>query len=152
MSFETLSISRKNVFKRTDLHGLTLGFNQDSAASTDLAFGQAVKLKTSAAGEVTGVTAVTEEPFGFVWKQPSADEAQKNVVVVPVTSCAELHGQADGTVAIGDNLAVSGYDATTGFPKFKKAVATNYICAIAITGGATTTEINVLLMPPVLMA
>lgn len=102
-------------------------------------------------GTVTPVTASTQAVLGRVCSSSEANDTGNVRVVTPFESI--LHAKANGTVDEGDRLACTGFDSTTGRPIFKTAASGDYVSAIALTGGATTTDVTVgILLQPLQVA
>lgn len=123
------------VCTREENEPIVLGF----PCATELKQGTIVKLATD--GTVAAVTAVTDRPLGRVTSGWDGNDAGQVRVLTPFS--AEVRGLADGTVAIGAELAALSFDGTANLQNYKAAVATNWVSAIALSGGADNAEIVV---------
>ncbi len=132
MSFETVSPEKRNTITLAESWALNKSFISDTIVGT----GTPMKLKTN--GEVTPITAVTDKPFGIV---TSGCKAVGGRVTIQMPFASIVNAEADGTVAINDEVACSGMSVSTGttagYAKYKTAVSTNYIIGRALTGNTT---------------
>lgn len=123
-------------------YALSIGF---PTASTILFAGQIVKLNTD--GTVSAVAATTDKPFGPIVSAYRGVSKGKVRVLVPY--CAILsNAVADGALDAGDYVAASGLTGG-GLPKFKKAVAGDYVVGQAIkpASSTATAKIGILRTP-----
>lgn len=129
----TDSNSSKAIFTHECGDAIVKGF---PCGNVTLAVGAVVKLKND--GSVEPVTAVTDVPLGLV---ASGYKTTDDTARVITPFCAIVNAEADGTLDEGDHVASSGFNATSKLGKYKKAVATNWVCGVVLKGGATTTEV-----------
>lgn len=139
--FETLSPGDKPIIRRSAEGAVKLGFTADT---TNLKVGHPVKLKAGAVDTVTPVTAGTEFPFGIVVVPQSADGTK--VTVLPFGGATEILAEADGTIAVGDRVSCTGFNATTGLGKYK--VTGTFVCGVATSAASTGGEIVITLLSP----
>lgn len=117
-------------------YALVIGFPTDV---TDFKKGQSCALKTD--GSVERITDGTKRPLGVIVSAFQGTD-KGNVRVLTQFGAILSNAIASGTVDEGDLVAYAGED-SAGLPKYKKAVAGDYVSGQALRGGATTTSIQV---------
>lgn len=130
----TLGGKTQRTIKKEESYSINEGFVCTEKASA----GTMVKLNSD--GTVSPVASVDDVPFGTL---SCGCNAANGDVTVHTQFVSVVRGKADGAVAIGDDLAVSGSVTEDGnvLSKYKKAVAGNTMVAVALSGGADTTDV-----------
>lgn len=134
MSFETNTVSGRNRAEYTNDNLINLCIFPAKAA-----YPKGTVLKINAQGKLDADLVAGDVPYGVVFTpNKKADEYPTVITGFSVVAVAK----ADGAVAVGDVVYVSGYDATDGITKVKTAT-TELIQGIAIEGGASGAEVRV---------
>jgi hypothetical protein len=121
---------------------ITLGLNAKTAVE------KTAVVKIDTAGEVEHVAAATDFPFGTV--EVAAKAGETATIITPFVQIQKAI--ASGNVAIGARLAISGFNTSAKLPTGIVAVTTNFVSAVALSGGTNGQEITIgILRTPYLM-
>lgn len=139
----TLDKSPKTRFPLKDYEAINITFPTDD---TDVRVGTAVKLLST--GKVERVAAATDLPIGVTITHNSTygtggstSAASGAGVTVQTNFKGVVCMRATAAVAVGAEVAVSGYDSATENSNVTTAVATNVVFGIALTEAAAAGDI-----------
>jgi hypothetical protein len=136
-AINTLTSTRKNkVVVIADQGKVSRSFVCDAVLDN----GTIVKLLST--GKVAVTAAATDVVLGVV---TAGNKTAGDSVTVHLVGSAIVRGIASGTVAVGGVVDANGYDATNKLTTFVATTANGNASGVALIGGATTTEIEVLL-------
>ena len=127
-----------NKTKRVIVVNESYSIHYKATAGEPLKTGDVVKIDT-ASKKVVKVTAATDEVFGIVI---SGCREKDTNVTLNTQFVAIMEGIADGELAYGDKVAVTG-KTTDGETKYKKAVTGNFVTGIALGKAADTKGVRV---------
>lgn len=131
----TLGGTSRAIFINDENESIDIGHVCDTAL---VPLGTVVKLKTN--GEVTPVTAVTDQPYGVL---SVGCKAIGDKVTVKTPFVAVVVGESSGTTAVNDDVAAQALNSGGTLMKYKTALETNWVIGKVLVGGANAAEIRV---------
>ena len=129
----TLGTVKTTVVTKEESYAIAHSFTSNEA----LTKGTPVKLRTD--GKIEKCGAATDKPIGIV---VSGCKAANSIVTVQTEFAAIMNASADAALTTGDLVSATGVDGND-VAKFKKSVATNYICGVALNAAADTEGVEV---------
>lgn len=130
---ETLGRSVVRNVVTEELHHIVNGF----IGATGQTFYPNMMVSITSAGEVTPITSTATQPLGYVVSKYDTNDSGRVRVAVPFQKTEYCY--ADGAIDEGNLLAYSGFDTTSEKPKYKVAVAGDWVVAICTTAATDTT-------------
>ncbi|MCB9047609.1 MAG: hypothetical protein H6550_15860 [Chitinophagales bacterium] len=123
-------VTRKEI--RENSYAICIGFPYTSGT-----FAKNMMVKLNSNGTVSPVAAVTDRPLGRVSSDWDGNNEDHVRVIVPFI--AEHTAYADGDIDENEFLSCSGYDTTSGLPKYKVATVGDWVSAVCKSGASDTT-------------
>jgi len=132
MSLTTLGTATDRKVYEEESYVLSIGFTP----ATGQTFYQNMMVKLVNDGTVTPATAVTDRVLGRVVSNYQITDPTVRVAV-PFESVIRVY--SDAGIDEGTELSYSGWDATSGLPKYKTATTGDWVSAIALDAAEDTT-------------
>lgn len=137
--------SQERIVSRESTYALSIGFSPSSAYQTSVP-NQYDHVKLNSDGTIDPCAAVTDKPIGYVASAYERTAGGKGTGQVRVLTGfkALMRVECDGTLTPGDEVSISGIDASGTYDaatlnKAKTSVSTNYVVGICLNGGLATT-------------